>query len=241
MADAVDYEKAPWIHAVQGASMLDWPGRTAAVVFLSGCDFACAYCHNPELREALVGEVRLSEAVARLAERRGWVGSVVVTGGEPLVHPHLEDVLLSLRFAGFLTALNTNGSHPERLSWLLEGDLLDRVNLDLKAPLGEYGTRPGLPDAGSDVARSLALLQDRSSTVPDFDFECRTTLDRRYVRSAGEVGALARLLRPQDPPLVLQALQGDGLAEHAVSRSTAESWTESLPKEIRPELRGFRY
>ena len=31
------------------ASFLDWDGHVAAVVFTSGCNFRCPWCHNSEL------------------------------------------------------------------------------------------------------------------------------------------------------------------------------------------------
>lgn len=238
---APDYTKVPWVYAVQGASMLDWPGRTAAVLFLSGCDFACAYCHNPELRKAQPGTLALDAVVERLAARRDWVSSVVVTGGEPLLFPHLGELLGALRDAGLATAVNTNGSHPLVLSRLLAAGLLDRVNLDLKTPLAQYATRPGLRDAGKDVARSLALLLARSATVPAFEMECRTTLDRRYVGSAEEVATLVSFLGRTGHHLVLQGLQGDDLRAYAVPRDEAKAWCGLLPEELRPELRGFRF
>ncbi|HQG40331.1 MAG TPA: hypothetical protein PLV76_05540 [Spirochaetales bacterium] len=30
-------------------SLNDYPGHVAAVIFFSGCNFFCPYCHNPEL------------------------------------------------------------------------------------------------------------------------------------------------------------------------------------------------
>ena len=30
-------------------SLIDYPGKIAAVVFTQGCNFRCGYCHNPRL------------------------------------------------------------------------------------------------------------------------------------------------------------------------------------------------
>jgi len=30
-------------------SLIDYPGKIAAVVFTQGCNFRCGYCHNPQL------------------------------------------------------------------------------------------------------------------------------------------------------------------------------------------------
>jgi sulfatase maturation enzyme AslB (radical SAM superfamily) len=39
------------LYGLLPASMLDWPGRISSVLFVSGCNFRCPYCHNPELVE----------------------------------------------------------------------------------------------------------------------------------------------------------------------------------------------
>ncbi len=37
------------ITGLQKLTLLDFPGHTAATVFLSGCNFRCPFCHNAEL------------------------------------------------------------------------------------------------------------------------------------------------------------------------------------------------
>ena len=37
------------IGGLQKVSLIDFPGRVAAVVFTRGCNFRCRYCHNPAL------------------------------------------------------------------------------------------------------------------------------------------------------------------------------------------------
>lgn len=36
------------ISGIQKFTMLDYPGKTAAIIFTAGCTFRCGYCHNPE-------------------------------------------------------------------------------------------------------------------------------------------------------------------------------------------------
>ena len=40
------------IHGFQKLTLLDYPGRTACTVFLSGCNFRCPFCHNAPLLTA---------------------------------------------------------------------------------------------------------------------------------------------------------------------------------------------
>ena len=40
------------IQGIQKLTLLDYPGRTACTVFLSGCNFRCPFCHNAPLLTA---------------------------------------------------------------------------------------------------------------------------------------------------------------------------------------------
>ena len=40
---------SPVYGVLQNASMVDFPGKLAAVFFLTGCNFTCGFCHNAKL------------------------------------------------------------------------------------------------------------------------------------------------------------------------------------------------
>lgn len=127
------------LYGLLPASMLDWPGRLAAVFFLSGCNFRCPYCHNPELVEPQGEEgFYWSELESFLAEREGWLDGVVITGGEPTLYRDLPELCRRLKRMGLGVKLDTNGSRPEVLRGLLEGGLVDFVALDVKTSWERY-------------------------------------------------------------------------------------------------------
>ena len=113
----------------------DGPG-IRLVLFLSGCQLRCLYCHNPETW-ALDGFRReiTSEEVLNLYNKYkvyyGNNGGVTFSGGEPLMQSEfvLETIKL-LKQNGIHTALDTAGvgdNYDEILS------LVDLVILDIKA------------------------------------------------------------------------------------------------------------
>ncbi|MCB2225351.1 MAG: anaerobic ribonucleoside-triphosphate reductase activating protein [Desulfarculaceae bacterium] len=118
-------------------SFLDWRGQIAAVLFLPGCNFACPYCHN----FALVSDpdsyltLPLDGVLDRLKPFVGWIDGVVVSGGEPTLHPGLERLLGEVKQAGFKVKLDSNGYRPEALVRVVEQGLVDMVAMDVKAPL----------------------------------------------------------------------------------------------------------
>lgn len=150
---------------------MDWPDRLAAVVFTRGCPWACPYCHNADL-QALDGQAYdWQRVLGFLGTRRGLLDGVVVTGGEPCLHPALPDALAEIRALGFSTALHTGGAFPDRLQEILEAGLVDWVGLDFKAPLADYPLVTGKIGSGERARRSLGLLAGSGIA-----FEVRTTV-----------------------------------------------------------------
>lgn len=145
------------IAAWQPASMLDWPGRIAATVFVSGCPFRCPYCHNPDL--VAPGPAQDSTPLLELlAGRRGWIDGVAITGGEPTADPGLVELLAALRDMGLPVKLDTNGSRPEVLERILEERLVEMVALDVKTVPERYDALTGIAGSGQAVARSVDLI-----------------------------------------------------------------------------------
>jgi pyruvate formate lyase activating enzyme len=138
---------------------IDFPGRLAAVVFCQGCPWRCEYCHNPHLlprvAEAVDGTPSWQELLQWLEARRGLLGGVVFSGGEPLLQRGLPGAIAAVRRLGFATALHTGGAYPERLQAVLP--LLDWVGFDVKAPFDGYARITGA-DSGRAARQSLELL-----------------------------------------------------------------------------------
>ena len=66
------------IHGFNKLTLLDYPGRLAATIFLGSCNFRCPFCHNAGLvlapeSEPLI-EARSSEVLRK--RRESWTASV---------------------------------------------------------------------------------------------------------------------------------------------------------------------
>ena len=46
------------IGGLQKLTLLDYPGKVACTVFLSGCNLRCPYCHNPGVSGSPAGAPR---------------------------------------------------------------------------------------------------------------------------------------------------------------------------------------
>ncbi len=139
------------------ASMVDFPGRLAAVLFLPGCPFRCGYCHNPELWNPNLPRLSWTDLDAACRRfRENWTDAAVITGGEPTLSPDLPDLVARLKSHGLAVKLDTNGSNPDLLASLLPS--VDYVAMDIKCPPADYPLRTGFSDLPS-LERSIALVK----------------------------------------------------------------------------------
>jgi len=128
------------IKGIEKFSSRDFPGHISSTVFLGGCTFRCPYCHNADLvlRPETIPSLAADYFLSYLDGRKGWLEAVCFTGGEPLLHEDLEELIRVVRERGLLVKIDTNGSFPDRLEGLLALGLVDRVAMDIKAPLERY-------------------------------------------------------------------------------------------------------
>lgn len=163
------------IGGFEKSTLIDYPGKIAATVFVCGCDFRCPFCHNPELvdPERIKRQPKIEEEdfFRFLKSRRGLLDGVCVTGGEPTGQPDLIDFVRKIKKQGFLVKLDTNGSRPEVLKELFQKKLLDFVAMDIKNIKEKYSQTVGAEAKIEKIERSIALIRNS-----DRDYEFRTTV-----------------------------------------------------------------
>lgn len=179
------------IHGLQKMTLLDYPGKVACTVFLSGCDFRCPFCHNGELVTGTCPpETDDQGLLAFLNRRKGLLDGVCVTGGEPLLRPDLPLLLGEIKELGFRVKVDTNGTHPERLRRLVEEGLVDYVAMDVKNSPERYPETVGVPGLDlTPVRDSVAWLLEGH-----VEYEFRTTAVRQ-LHDAASFQAIGRWLQ----------------------------------------------
>ncbi|HSW63436.1 MAG TPA: anaerobic ribonucleoside-triphosphate reductase activating protein [Dissulfurispiraceae bacterium] len=147
------------IGGLQRFSLVDYPGKVSAVVFLQGCNFRCPYCHNPQLVYPMLFEAPMAEAdvLQYLKKRRGMIQGVVISGGEALLQEGLAAFLGQVKDMGYPVKLDTNGSFPDHLEMLTSKGLIDYVALDYKAPVRLYAEAAGVAVSTRDIIKSVRL------------------------------------------------------------------------------------
>lgn len=177
-------------------SLIDYPGEIATVLFTWGCNFRCPYCHNFDLVIQTKGkknqDIDFSEIEAFLLKRQNLIDAVVISGGEPTLHPELIEDMRKIKAMGYKIKLDTNGTNTEFLQRLLSEQLLDYVAMDVKHALD---TRSYARAAGK--IRSADLFSVKASINllkhADIEVEFRTTV-LPALHTPEEITGIARSL-----------------------------------------------
>ena len=91
----------------------------AHIIPMRRCNLSCSYCNE---YDAVSKPVALETIFQRL-DKLASLGTTIVTisGGEPLLHPELDDIIRHIRQHGMIAGLITNG-------YLLTADRIGRLN-----------------------------------------------------------------------------------------------------------------
>ncbi len=160
------------IQGLQKLTLLDYPGKTACTIFLSGCNFRCPFCHNTPLLTADAADgMAEEELLAFLKKRQGLLDGVAITGGEPLLRPDLPALLEKIKALGYAVKLDTNGAFPDRLEQIVRAGLADCVAMDVKNSPARYAQTVSMAELDlAPIEKSVSFLL---RGIVDYEF--RTT------------------------------------------------------------------
>jgi cyclic pyranopterin phosphate synthase len=149
------------------------PPRSVRLSLTDRCDLACIYC-RPDKRDGYLEDNLEVEAWKTMAAGlvQAGVRRVRLTGGEPLLHPAIVEVVSFLRGLGIEDlALTTNATRLERYAGALREAGLMRINVSLDtldAERFKRMTRGGKLDVvlrGIEAARSVGFDEIKLNAV----------------------------------------------------------------------------
>lgn len=157
------------IHSLTPFTLLDYPHKTACILWFAGCNMRCSYCYNPDIVLGK-GTITTEDIFSFLEKRKGLLDGVVFSGGECTLHPTLIPMIRKIKEMGYLIKIDTNGTHPNVLQQLIQEKLLNYVALDFKA-LPLHFEKITQLDSFAEFEKSLQLLLESK-----IEFEVRTTV-----------------------------------------------------------------
>ncbi len=167
------------IQGLQKLTLLDYPEKVACTVFFAGCNFRCPFCHNASLVTHIPTEAEMTEETffSFLKKRQGVLDGVCITGGEPLLQKGIEDFIGKIKELGYCVKLDTNGSFPDKLKYLVKEKLVDYVAMDIKNSPERYDLTIGKINQAylEAVQESVAFLKEGH-----VEYEFRTTVVKNY-------------------------------------------------------------
>jgi pyruvate formate lyase activating enzyme len=177
---------------IQKNSFIDYPGKISCVLFVSGCNFDCPYCHNPGLvKFAPMASPSLSgEAVFEFLERRKrFLDGVVISGGEPTLQKDIVCLCEKIKEMGYPVKLDTNGSRPQTVKELVDEGLVDYIAMDIKTDPFHYSPSIKKEIDPDSLLSSIQIIMN--SALP---YEFRTTCVKPIV-DAEAVGNIVKTIK----------------------------------------------
>ncbi|MDR0934748.1 MAG: anaerobic ribonucleoside-triphosphate reductase activating protein [Erysipelotrichaceae bacterium] len=224
---------------IQKLSLVDYDNKVSCVLFKSGCNFRCPFCHNASL--VLNGDkdiISFEDIVFYLKKRKGVIDAVVISGGEPTLDKELVSEIAEIKKLGYLIKLDTNGSNPRIIEELINNKLIDYVAMDIKNSFSKYYLTTGIKEPNlNSIKESIHIIMNSK-----IDYEFRTTLVKEF-HDAESIKGLGELIYGAKKIYLQKFVDSENTIVHGlneVSKIDAEEFSSLLAKYVlKVELRGY--
>lgn len=153
-------------------------GEFSTFIRLFGCNLNCSYCDTPYGKdkeyEGEAKEMSIDEIVSEVCSR--GVTNVTLTGGEPLIHGDIKELINLLCDHGFEVNVETNGTivPPVRRKSVFytidfktdASGMSDKMNLDVYDALGGGDVIKCVVGSIDDIVQSLEFLKKYKHILP---------------------------------------------------------------------------
>jgi pyruvate formate lyase activating enzyme len=218
------------IGGIVDLSTIDFPNSLCSVIFFCGCPFRCPFCHNYKLflKENCI-QVTTKWLLSTL-KSNSLIEAVTITGGEPTMQIDvLVEFLKGIKSLGLSTKIDTCGFYPKNIKMLIDGELLDYIAMDIKAPFHPetYGSVVGLPNVGYKIVEKIKDSLRILSEV-DIPVEVRTTIVPDLIDGESDVKNIARELKNVDLYVLQQFRPTEGTLDPKFTERPASSRAKLL-------------
>lgn len=175
-------------------STIDWYGKSSLIFHFSGCNFNCKYCQNSDYIDGSKGIGMTNKYIRNiLLHNKDFIDSVVISGGEPTVQEDgLSWLCREAHELGYDVMVDTNGSNVDLIMNLVREGYIDRVALDVKAPLD--GSYYEVITKGINIVTRVKVLL-RGLGRSDTELEVRTTVVEDTACSSDKLFTIAESIK----------------------------------------------
>ncbi len=142
-----------------------------------------------------------NEIFAYLEKRKNVLDGVVITGGEPLIHDGIEELMGRIKAMGYDIKLDTNGTFPNKLASIISKGLVDYVAVDIKQTKEKYGLACGIKETGlgdvidytDNISKTITILK-----TGNVKYEYRTTYVKG-IHDISDASGIAEWIAGEEP------------------------------------------
>ncbi len=222
------------ITSITPFTLQDYPDHTACILWFSGCNMACGYCHNPDLVKGAYQKISEEKILKFLESRTGLLDAIVLSGGECTMCKSLPEFTKHLKQLGFKVKIDTNGTNPELLEKLISEQTIDYVALDFKAPETKFYEITKFANYNLFL-KSLKLLCES-----EINLEVRTTI-HTHLLNEDDINEIIKTLNDYNYKGIyyLQNFREGGTLEKLTTPSRKFNTNEIKNTLVELEFRGF--
>jgi len=119
----------------------------------STCDLECRHCYRAGRTS---GDMTLSDILKTSAATEAK--TIIILGGEPLLHPEIEKILTGIKKQGKRITLTSNGTNIEKNKELIQSSI-DRLNISIDFPDERHDIIRGKNGLFNTIRESLSSLK----------------------------------------------------------------------------------
>ena len=158
-------------------------GMPAIFIRLGRCDLACPWCDTDYLTFT---PMPLSQLLHKLQDFTAK--NIIITGGEPAIHPHLTILLDSLKSRGYYLCIESNGLHqiPAQIDYIATSPkacYAERYQLNGLNRADEVRIVVDI-DAMAGSSEENVPVEVTKDLVPTAPHEALTDAERRFINFA---------------------------------------------------------
>lgn len=222
------------IYDISPFSLLDFPDRLSCIFWFAGCNMRCSYCYNSHIITGK-GSISEEEALEFLEKRKGLLDGVVLSGGECTLYPKIAELCEKICSMGFEVKLDTNGSRPEVVEYLLAQQVISYVALDYKAPKEKFAEITQSKLQFEKFTETLELLCAQN----EVKFEVRTTVHQNLL-SQSDLAKIQKHLQSvgyKNPHYIQNFINSERVLEDLPDSSPTTYRTDEFSSEIETIVR----
>ncbi len=219
----------------QKTSLNEWPGKICSVVFVAGCNFRCPFCYNRDLvlNPGKLPVIKEKEVLEYCQKNKDFFDGLMITGGEPLAlvknRSNLTKFIKRIKKNGLKVGIETNGSYPEMLEFLIKKRLTDYVAMDIKAPLNQekYNQLAGANVDLKKIKKSIKMIIDSG-----IDSEFRTTVVPGLL-DKNDILEIVKEIKGAKKYYLQKFQQGKTIKNISVKAAYDQKWFKEISEEIK--------